>query len=101
MNYPNNGPNKNEIFGEHSDNLFGIDSGSDIEFGRNSGNTNIMINFLLGLWSADLLFSIILYFKKEIVLNLDKNVYLFAIIVDIFLLSLLLFLKYVRKLMKS
>jgi hypothetical protein len=60
-----------------------------------------MINFLLGFWTADLLFSIILYFKKEIVLNLDKNVYLFAIIVDIFLLSLLLFLKYGKKLMKS
>jgi hypothetical protein len=60
-----------------------------------------MINFLLGFWTADLLFSIILYFKKEIVLNLDKYVYLFAIIVDIFLLSLLLFLKYGKKLMKT
>jgi len=60
-----------------------------------------MINFLLGFWAADLLFSIILYFKKEIVLNLDKNVYLFAIIVDIFLLSLLLFLKYGKKIRKS
>jgi hypothetical protein len=60
-----------------------------------------MINFLLGFWAADLLFSIILYFKKEIVLNLDKNVYLFAIIVDIFLLSLLLFLKYGKKIGKS
>jgi hypothetical protein len=60
-----------------------------------------MINFLLGFWTADLLFSIILYFKKEIVLNLDKNVYLFAIIVDIFLLSLLLFLKYEKKIRKS
>jgi hypothetical protein len=60
-----------------------------------------MINFLLGFWIADLLFSIILYFKKEIVLNLDKNVYLFAIIVDIFLLSLLLFLKYGKKVRKS
>jgi len=60
-----------------------------------------MINFLLGFWTADLLFSIVLYFKKEIVLNLDKNVYLFAIIVDIFLLFLLLFLKYGKKLMKS
>jgi hypothetical protein len=60
-----------------------------------------MINFLLGFWTADLLFSIILYFKKEIILNLDKNVYLFAIIVDIFLLSLLLFLKYGKKVRKS
>jgi hypothetical protein len=60
-----------------------------------------MINFLLGFWTADLLFSIILYFKKEIVLNLDKNVYLFVIIVDIFLLSLLLFLKYGKKIRKS
>jgi hypothetical protein len=60
-----------------------------------------MINFLLGFWAADLLFSIILYFKKEIVLNLDKNVYLFTIIVDIFLLSLLLFLKYGKKIRKS
>jgi hypothetical protein len=60
-----------------------------------------MINFLLGFWTADLLFSIILYFKKEFVLNLDKNVYLFAIIVDIFLLSLLLFLKYGKKVRKS
>jgi hypothetical protein len=60
-----------------------------------------MINFLLGFWTADLLFSIILYFKKEIVLNLDKNVYLFAIIVDIFLLSLLLFLKHGKKVRKS
>jgi hypothetical protein len=60
-----------------------------------------MINFLLGFWTADLLFSIILYFKKEIVLNLDKNVYLFAIIVDIFLLFLLLFLKYGKKIRKS
>jgi hypothetical protein len=60
-----------------------------------------MIDFLLGFWTADLLFSIILYFKKEIVLNLDKNVYLFAIIVDIFLLSLLLFLKYGKKIRKS
>jgi hypothetical protein len=60
-----------------------------------------MINFLLGFWIADLLFSIVLYFKKEIVLNLDKNVYLFAIIVDIFLLSLLVFLKYGKKIRKS
>jgi hypothetical protein len=60
-----------------------------------------MLNFLLGFWTADLLFSIILYFKKEIVLNLDKNVYLFAIIVDIFLLSLLVFLKYGKKIRKS
>jgi hypothetical protein len=60
-----------------------------------------MINFLFGFWTADLLFSIILYFKKEIVLNLDKNVYLFAIIVDIFILSLLLFLKYGKKIRKS
>jgi hypothetical protein len=60
-----------------------------------------MINFLLGFWTADLLFSIILYFKKEIVLNLDKNVYFLAIIVDIFLLSLLLFLKYEQKIRKS
>jgi hypothetical protein len=60
-----------------------------------------MINFLLGFWTADLLFSIILYFKKEIVLNLDKNVYLFAIIVDIFLLAPLLFLKYGKKIRKS
>jgi hypothetical protein len=60
-----------------------------------------MINFLLGFWTADFLFSIILYFKKEIVLNLDKNVYLFAIIVDVFLLSLLLFLKYGKKFRKS
>jgi hypothetical protein len=60
-----------------------------------------MINFLLGFWTADFLFSIILYFKKEIVLNLDKNVYLFAIIVDIFLLALLLFLKYGKKIRKS
>jgi hypothetical protein len=60
-----------------------------------------MINFLLGFWTADLLFSIILYFKKEIVLNLNKDVYLFAIIVDIFLLSLLLFLKYGKKIRKS
>jgi hypothetical protein len=60
-----------------------------------------MINFLLGFWTADLLFSIILYFKKEIILNLNKNVYLIAIIVDIFLLSLLLFLKYGKKIRKS
>jgi hypothetical protein len=60
-----------------------------------------MINFLLGFWTADLLFSIILYFKKEIILNLNKNVYFFAIIVDIFLLSLLLFLKHGKKLIKS
>jgi hypothetical protein len=60
-----------------------------------------MLNFLLGFWTADLLFSIILYFKKEIILNLDKNVYLIAIIVDIFLLSLLLFLKYGKKIGKS
>jgi hypothetical protein len=60
-----------------------------------------MINFLLGFWTADLLFSIILYFKKEIILNLDKNVYLFAVIVDIFLLFLLLFLKYGKKIRKS
>jgi hypothetical protein len=60
-----------------------------------------MLNFLLGFWTADLLFSIILYFRKEIVLNLDKNVYLFAIIVDIFLLSLLVFLKYGKKIRKS
>jgi hypothetical protein len=60
-----------------------------------------MINFLLGFWAADLLFSIILYFKKEIILNLNKNVYFFAIIVDIFLLSLLLFLKHGKKLIKS
>jgi hypothetical protein len=64
-----------------------------------------MINFLLGFWLADFLLSVILYFKKDILkdilLNLDKDVYFFSIVVDIFLLSVLLFLKYGKKLMKS
>jgi Mg2+-importing ATPase len=38
INYPNNQPNGNEIFGEHSVNKSGVDSGSDIKFGPNSGN---------------------------------------------------------------
>jgi len=57
-----------------------------------------MINFLLGFWTADLLFSIILYFKKEAVFNLDKNTYLFAIFVDIII---ILFLEYGGKIRKS
>jgi hypothetical protein len=60
-----------------------------------------MINFLLGFWTADLLFSIILYFKKEIVLNLDKNFYFFTISVDIFFLFLFLFLKHGKQVKKS
>jgi hypothetical protein len=35
--YPNNGPNTNEIFGEHLGNKFSIDSGSEHPFGQNSG----------------------------------------------------------------
>jgi hypothetical protein len=37
INYPNNGPNTNEILGEHSGNKFSIDSGSEHPFGPNSG----------------------------------------------------------------
>jgi predicted NUDIX family NTP pyrophosphohydrolase len=36
--YPNKGPNENEIFGEHSGNLFGNNSGSKNTFGQDSGN---------------------------------------------------------------
>jgi SHS2 domain-containing protein len=36
--YPNNRPNENEIFGQNSDNTFGQDSGSKNKFGPNSGN---------------------------------------------------------------
>jgi tRNA-splicing ligase RtcB len=37
--YPNNGPNRDEIFGKHSGNKFGPNSGSDIIFGQDSGNS--------------------------------------------------------------
>jgi len=37
INYPNNRPNGNEIFGQHSGNKFGVDSGSGHSFGPNSG----------------------------------------------------------------
>ncbi|GIW67382.1 MAG: hypothetical protein KatS3mg096_250 [Candidatus Parcubacteria bacterium] len=60
-----------------------------------------MINFLLGFWTADLLFSLVLYFKKEIIFNLSKDYILFSIIVDILLLIFLLFLKYGRKFRKT
>jgi hypothetical protein len=56
-----------------------------------------MVNFLLGFCLADLLFALILYFKKEISLGLNKGVILFSIIVDILFLVLLLFIKYVQK----
>jgi hypothetical protein len=56
-----------------------------------------MVNFLLGFWLADLLFALILYFKKEIILGLSQSVILFSIIVDILLLVLLLFIKYAQK----
>jgi hypothetical protein len=55
-----------------------------------------MINFLLGFLSADILFSLILYFRKEIFLYFDKKIISFAIFVDIILLMLLLILKYVK-----
>ncbi len=56
-----------------------------------------MINFLLGFWIADLLFSLIFYFKKDIILSLDKKFALISIIVDIFLLTLLLAIKYAQR----
>jgi hypothetical protein len=37
INYPNNRPNGNEIFGQHSGKVLGQDSGNDIGFGHNSG----------------------------------------------------------------
>jgi Ca2+-transporting ATPase len=51
IDYPNNRPNKNEIFGKHSGNLFGPHSGNDIKFGPDSGNLfgqysgNVIIKF--------------------------------------------------------
>jgi hypothetical protein len=56
-----------------------------------------MVNFLLGFWLADLLFALILYFKKEIILGLNQGVIFFSIAVDILLLVLLLFIKYAQK----
>lgn len=53
-----------------------------------------MINFLLGFWTADLLLSLVLYFKKEIVLSIDKNIVFVSILVDLILITFLLFLKY-------
>lgn len=53
-----------------------------------------MVNFILGFLIVDLFFSIILYFKKDIILNLNKNYFLFSAIVDILFLVILLFLKY-------
>lgn len=61
-----------------------------------------MIDFLLGFWTADFLLSLVFYFKKEIIIGLDKKFALISIIVDTFLLALLLFIKYAqRKLRKS
>jgi hypothetical protein len=55
-----------------------------------------MINFLLGFWLADLLFSLILFYKKEILLSFNRDSILFSIIVDIVILVMLLVLNYVR-----
>ncbi len=59
-----------------------------------------MINFLLGFWTADLLFSLILLIKREIFLKLDQRLIILAILVDLFLIIFLLSLKY-GKLRKS
>lgn len=58
-----------------------------------------MINFLLGFLTADVLFDLIFYFKKEVILNLinlDKNILLLHTIVDISFILLLLIIKYVK-----
>jgi len=60
-----------------------------------------MINFLLGFWTADLLFSLVFYFKKEIIVNLNQKLVFFSIIVDIFLLAVLFLIKHGQKISRS
>ena len=56
-----------------------------------------MINFLLGFLTADFLFSLILYFRKDIFLNFDKKFLLFSLMIDLFLISILFLIKHAKK----
>ncbi|GIW65093.1 MAG: hypothetical protein KatS3mg093_072 [Candidatus Parcubacteria bacterium] len=50
-----------------------------------------MIHFLLGIFTADLLFSLIILLKKNVFLGLNKNYILFSIIIDVALIGLILY----------
>mgnify|MGYP001770866616 CR=1 FL=1 len=56
-----------------------------------------MINFLLGFLTADFLFSLILYFRKDIFFNFDKKFLLFSLMIDLFLISILFLIKHAKK----
>ena len=56
-----------------------------------------MINFLLGFLTADFLFSLVLYFRKDIFLNFDKKFLLFSLMIDLFLISILFLIKHAKK----
>ena len=56
-----------------------------------------MINFLLGFLTADFLFSLVLYFRKDIFLNFDKYFILFSLMIDLFLISILFLIKHAKK----
>lgn len=50
-----------------------------------------MLNLLLGFFIADFLFSLILFFRRDIVRSLDRNYVLASIIIDIILIGIIIF----------
>lgn len=50
-----------------------------------------MLHFFLGIFTADLFFSLIILFKKGIIINLNKNYVIFSIIIDIIFIGFILY----------
>lgn len=52
-----------------------------------------MINFFLGFFIVDFLFSLILFFRKNVILNLNRNYLILSMIVDLIFIGVILYLK--------
>ncbi len=50
-----------------------------------------MLYFLLGVFTTDLLFALIIFLKKEVFFNLNRNYIVFSIIIDIIFISFILY----------
>lgn len=55
-----------------------------------------MLNLIFGFLIADFLYSLILFFRKDLILSLPKNINLFIIIFDVILLIVIIFIKFFK-----
>lgn len=55
-----------------------------------------MVNILLGFLIADFLFSLILFFRNSIILNLNRNYLFFSMVIDIVLIGIIFYFKNVK-----